>query len=63
MNRIERYSIQMSELEMEMVNEVSQHHDLSDLVRSYIKKLHKDIILYKNIGETVDNENRYNSLW
>lgn len=50
--REKRYAIRMTEMEMEIVNEVSEHYNLPNLVRKYITKLHKDIQLFQEIGRS-----------
>jgi hypothetical protein len=58
--RDKRYAIRMTDEEMEMVNKVAEHYNLSNLIRNYIMKLHKDIQLYQDIAKEV--EERRNKL-
>jgi len=53
--REKRYAIRMSEEEMKIVNEVTQHYNLPNMIRQYIIKLHKEIELYKNIAKEIKN--------
>ena len=46
--REKRYAIRMSEEEMKVVNTVTQHYNLPNMIRQYIIKLYKEIELYKS---------------
>ncbi len=40
--RDKRYAVRMNEEEMKMIGEVSKKYNLPNMIREYIKKLHKE---------------------